>query len=579
MSTGRAPPPPPPSVPIRSPSPGSESDDEMPGNALAQGHASPTVPSRPFPPVPPAEHSSSVDSLPIRRASEKRPSGGPPPIPVASPPQVRPPPPTPAEAMHARSSKAGADGESEYEGDYDTDIASGAKHKDALKAHARESSLDDSLMTDDVSVRSPPPLPPLPPPAGTRPVPPPPPTQPPGRSSVEFTRPVPPPPVPPRNLEEDDIEYDPYNYSSPPPVGRAPPSVPKVPSAAGPPPVPQRAIEEDTYSDDELYDISPRKPADRPPLPPHQVSQSERSAPPLPPTSPPTSPRITRQSGEEERFFTSRRSTEQGRASLDQGSIARDVDLGQATKWWTQPNTPPPVFQNKPDVSFEFEESQTKQRGGKTTISKDVYVLFHDYSQTVISARYDAKVPEDVILEQRHETAPHQLRQDQLEDYWTRFGSKIFAALNNLANTTVGDGSPHALVTTLLEPLQGALTPVGHRAYGAPVYANLANASTQQYDEIRPGDIVSFRNAKFQGKAGGVVHHKYQLEAGKPDHVGIVVEWDGTKKKIRAAEQGRDVKEGKKGKVAVESFRLNDLRSGEVRVWRVVGREWVGWGE
>jgi len=122
--------------------------------------------------------------------------------------------------------------------------------------------------------------------------------------------------------------------------------------------------------------------------------------------------------------------------------------------------------------------------------------------------------------------------------------------------------------------LKNALAPVGTRAFGAPVYANLANASVQQYDEIRPGDIVSFRNAKFQGKHGGMMHQKYTTEAGKPDHVGIVIEWDGTKKKIRAIEQGRESKKAK-----VESFRLGDLRSGEVRVWRVVGREWVGWGE
>ena len=35
----------------------------------------------------------------------------------------------------------------EYEGDYDTDIASSVPHKDALKSHARESSFDESFST------------------------------------------------------------------------------------------------------------------------------------------------------------------------------------------------------------------------------------------------------------------------------------------------------------------------------------------------------------------------------------------------------------------------------------------------
>jgi len=50
------------------------------------------------------------------------------------------------------------------------------------------------------------------------------------------------------------------------------------------------------------------------------------------------------------------------------------------------------------------------------------------------------------------------------------------------------------------------------------------------------------------------------------------MDWDGTKKKVRVFEQGRE-----KGKVKVEGFKMGDLKSGEVKVWRVVGREWVGW--
>jgi hypothetical protein len=252
--------------------------------------------------------------------------------------------------------------------------------------------------------------------------------------------------------------------------------------------------------------------------------------------------------------------------------MARDVDLSESSQWWVHSNLPPPVFQDRNDILWEVEESSSTKRGGKTTISKDVYVLFHDYSQTIISAIFDPRQPEEVSLEQRHEGPPPQLRQDQLEEAYGKFGIHIAQAMNGKQNLTVGDGSPSALVMELLQPLSGALPPVGNRAYGAVVYANLANASVQQFDEIRPGDIVSFRNTKFQGKHGGVMHQKYQMEAGKPDHVAIVVEWDGTKKKIRAAEQGRESK-----KCKIESFRLGDLRSGEVKVHRVVGRDWIGW--
>lgn len=259
------------------------------------------------------------------------------------------------------------------------------------------------------------------------------------------------------------------------------------------------------------------------------------------------------------------------RPSVDQGYIATDVDLAEHSQWWAQPNTPPPAFQNRNDVFFEMEESTSTKRGGKTTVSKDVYVLFMDYSQTVITVHFDAKNPSDASLEQRHEPPPHPPRQDQLEAAHSRIGTRISAAINEVQNTTVADGTPSGLIQHLLTPLSDALMPIGTRAYGALVYSNLANASVQQHDEIRAGDIVSFRNARFQGHRG-TMHQKYTAEVGKPDHVGIVVDWDGTKKKIRAWEQGRENK-----KVKMESFKLNDLKSGECKVWRVMPRSWVGW--
>jgi myosin tail region-interacting protein MTI1 len=260
------------------------------------------------------------------------------------------------------------------------------------------------------------------------------------------------------------------------------------------------------------------------------------------------------------------------RPSSEHSFIATDVDLAQSTIWWSQPNTPAPVFQNRRDILYEIEENTSTQRGGKKAISKDLYVLYMDYSQTIISVRFDALIPKDITtLSQRHEPPPSRLRQDQLEAAHAQFGARIADAANGKQNSTVGDGTPQALILDLLRPLSTALLPIGTRAYGAIVYSNLANASTQQFDEIRPGDIVSFRNAKFQGHRGAM-HQKYSSEVGKPDHVAIVVDWDGTKKKVRAWEQGRESK-----KVKMESFKLGELRSGEVRVWRVMGRGWVGW--
>lgn len=258
---------------------------------------------------------------------------------------------------------------------------------------------------------------------------------------------------------------------------------------------------------------------------------------------------------------------DQPRPSQSQEFIAGDVDLGVSSHWWTQPNVPPPSIQGRKDVLIEVQESKSHD-----SFHKAVYVLYLDYSQTIITADFDAHNVSDVHLEQRHEPPPTLHRQDQLEQAHETYGVRLAKDIEGKQNTVVGDGTPHAVVHELLKFYPQALKPISTRAFGALVYANLANASIQQHDMIRPGDIITFRNAKFQGKHGAM-HAKYSMDVGKPDHVGVVMDWDGTKKKIRAWEQGRESK-----KVKVESFKMGDLRSGEVRVWRVMGREWVGWG-
>jgi myosin tail region-interacting protein MTI1 len=454
----------------------------------------------------------------------------------------------------------GEEGEvTEYEGDYDTDIGSSVPHKEALKSHAREASLGE----DSTSVRSPlsdappPTLPPIPSAAAPMAAPPPLPSQPPplSRRSGDMPRAAPPPPPPPKQGtygEEDEEEYDPYNYSAP--VQQPTPTALSYSVTA-------RHDEPATYEEPEPSYMSQ-------PVPP---TPDRRGPPPAPPVNKPPA----RQSVEGPRPSIGglRRSVDVGRPSMsmEPGFVANNVDLAQHTNWWLQPNGLPPVFQGRRDIFSESDETPASQDGGATAVTKEVYILFQDYSQTVITVQYDPQDPSRARLEQRHEPPPRSLRQDELEQAHERFGMQISTAVASKKDSIVGDGTPQGLVHELLKSYKDALLPVGTRAYGALVYANIANASTQNNDEIRAGDVISIRNAKFQGKHGPM-HAKYTMEVGKPDHVGIVAEWDGVKKKVRAWEQGRENK-----KVKQESFKLDDLRSGEVKIWRVMPRSWIGW--
>ena len=507
-----------------------------------------------------------------------------PPIPgagptLSSPPQNRapppPPPPAPPVEPPTRSSTDSrkppqasfphqqdeSDEEvTEYDGDYDTDIASGAAHKDALKAHARAPSLEDENISEEASLHHSG-LPSIGPPQSSAPrvVPPPPPPQQltqTKRQSADMPRGAPPPPPPPRHEQDDrSIDYDPYNYNAP-----------------------VRGLSSSRREDFQL----PRTPTIEEPEPSYSTSSPQHARVPslnqLPSQYPP-SPDMSALGNSNPRLSSDmQRASTAGRRSMDvtrssgEHYMASDVDLGPNSHWWAQTGAPPPVFQNRREILFEVEESSTTRRGGKRSMTKDVYVLYMDYSQTIVTAHFEAADPSNAtLLEQRHEQPPRPLRQDQLEEAHVNFGARIADAAKSREGSTVEDGTPHSLPLELISSLPDALRPVGVRAYGALVYGNLANASVQQYDEIRPGDIITFRNAKFGGHRGAV-KSKYSIEVGKPDHVGVVVDWDGTKKKVRAWEQGRESK-----KVKIESFKFGDMKSGEVKVWRVMSRGWVGW--
>ncbi|KKY21508.1 putative sh3 domain protein [Phaeomoniella chlamydospora] len=610
--------PPPPARPAAPMSPGELSDDEMSihGAERPEGKedAAPMPRQPPVAPISTPQGSYDTPKSPLSPVlhSEKRMSRPPPPLPpTAAPgssPQTRappPPPPGPPSRKNTSDSRAGGpteklqgsddseEEETEYDGDYDTDIAAGEKHKDALKALGRDSSVDGDTTADESGSRSPasPPVrgPPSLPATAPRDGPPPPPMQAPkhARQSSEMPRVAPPPPPvpPPKEASADDDEYDPYRYSASnrPSIPRnIPPPLPVVP--------PHQREEEGS---DDIYDTTPMTsnppvppPFERaaPPPPPTERAApppppTERPAPPppsnqVPPTPTPTSTLPIRESVDMSRpSYQARRSVDQSRPSVEQGFMASDIDIAPSTFWWTQQNTPPPSLQSRKDVLFEMESNTAANRGGKVNTTTNIYVLYMDYSQTAITLTFDPSNPADYSVEQRHSRPPATLRQDQLEAASTEFGTRITAAVESKQNTTVGNGTPRGLVLDIISSVPGTLKPIGTRSYGALVYANLANASFQQYDEIRPGDIVTFRNAKFQGHRG-TMHQKYNIDLTKssPDHVGIVVDWDGTKKKVRAWEQGRESK-----KVKVESFKLGDLRSGECKIWRVMGRKWIGW--
>ncbi|UKZ82534.1 hypothetical protein TrVFT333_010323 [Trichoderma virens FT-333] len=163
VPAGARSPPPPPSAPaVKSATEGSESDDELSNGARENPEAAAVLrsPSTARPPI----RASSVAAAPwciLANITNQQ----------TSPTAASPPPGAPSRrstvdfgvASPTRPAQAGEEiGEAtEYEGDYDTDIASSVPHKDALAAHDQESSMEETSLQSPFN-DAPPELPPLP---------------------------------------------------------------------------------------------------------------------------------------------------------------------------------------------------------------------------------------------------------------------------------------------------------------------------------------------------------------------------------------------------------------------------------
>ncbi|EEB07121.1 hypothetical protein SJAG_02202 [Schizosaccharomyces japonicus yFS275] len=247
--------------------------------------------------------------------------------------------------------------------------------------------------------------------------------------------------------------------------------------------------------------------------------------------------------------------------------VAKPIDPELNTAWWSRPS----VFPDSANAlrSQALLKSMSEDHGDY--LRRIICILFRDYSKTVITASYERSQPNVASIVQKQVPPPSQPSKDNLEQAHVLYGQMTARKAKLAQGTVVDDGSAFAFVNSVYRTLDRCLLPIGKRSYGAIVYQNMANATVQQYDEIRPGDIVTFRNVRLQGQKGAL-HQRYSLEVGKPDHVAIVFEWDGTKRKIRAYEQGRESK-----KVNLCSYRFGDLKSGEITVWRIMPASWVNW--
>ncbi|KAF9013066.1 hypothetical protein BDQ17DRAFT_1342662 [Cyathus striatus] len=152
-------------------------------------------------------------------------------------------------------------------------------------------------------------------------------------------------------------------------------------------------------------------------------------------------------------------------------------------------------------------------------------------------------------------------------EIWGRIGVQVCESATQLfeksKRTLVGDGSYRGFLAAVLNEVANA-APLSH-GYGYLIYAQTGSAVQKRISDILPGDVVEVSDAKFKGHKG---IQMYNLHVGAEEPlVGVVEEFEARKSKVRVFKANQHV-----GQQSVESssYKLEDLKSGSVKVYRVL---------
>ncbi|KAF8624398.1 hypothetical protein AX15_005882 [Amanita polypyramis BW_CC] len=177
-------------------------------------------------------------------------------------------------------------------------------------------------------------------------------------------------------------------------------------------------------------------------------------------------------------------------------------------------------------------------------------------------------------------TTQHQrLSSEELTAIWGRVGVQIceiaVALYEKSRRTLVGDGTYAGFVHAVLNEVPNAVRPAYTVSSSAPVvperwgylvYAQSGPAVQRRLSDIMPGDIIELIDARLKGHKGLQAYSQHVGSAGEA-LVGVVGEVEQKKIKVRVLQANQHV-----GQQTVESvsYRLEDLKSGMVKVYRVL---------
>ncbi|GAV54789.1 hypothetical protein ZYGR_0AS01120 [Zygosaccharomyces rouxii] len=292
------------------------------------------------------------------------------------------------------------------------------------------------------------------------------------------------------------------------------------------------------------------------------------SAIPPAPGSPPTPgsrPPIAGQSPSEKLSTVSRAGTFNSKEGSGTAE-GKTLKFNSEDSWWLKKEFPLHAFGQRVHCLMEVDDHLIKKKLNENYMVRDFYFLFEDYSQLHFSVNFDASNPHTTV-QASQEYIPLRNQPQLLEEYAQRYGSYIL----HRASSLVGSHT-NGFVPAILSHLENEVVPpIEGRTFGASIFAHNAGEAvrTQDVAEIRPGDILVIRKAKFDVLMKSGSREIISVGAETP-HVAIIADYEFPKGKFRVIEEHS-------GKVVSSSYKLHRMRAGRLKVFRFIGRDYVGW--
>ncbi|KAG7662338.1 uncharacterized protein J8A68_004109 [[Candida] subhashii] len=345
------------------------------------------------------------------------------------------------------------------------------------------------------------------------------------------------PPPPPPGIPE----------AVPPPLPSAPPSIPtEAPPVPGQmPPIPVRSYQEPQQQQPDSSDESSDEEDESPqPIRSHTIS----SFPPPPPVPAPISPT----------------------------SAPPPIPMGNPPK---RASTDLDHFTRPPAVGM-FPGSRTsidsRSSRSRTIEYRDYYILFYDLSQLVLELEFENQDPRNSIhIVNYFVKGVPIVRKDLLDRYHKQFSGLILEKAQRLIGSGGGTRIDGGIVEHVFEELNSTkviVPAIGNKGYGVTIYKNINNSNVNKVDEIRSGDILWIKNGKFNVHKGIVGAKSVTVGGGGgAPYSAIIYEYDPKKEKFKVFETDSS------GQLKKESYKLGEFKSGRIRVFRPVGRDYVDW--